>query len=106
MRFLFVGAGAVGAYMGAKMAHAGYDVTLHARGPHLQAMQQNGVRVTGASEDLIARPKAVGDLAQAGPMDVVFLCVKAHGVPALVPHLPPALGPQTLAITPQNAIPR
>ncbi len=105
MRFLFVGAGAVGAYMGAKMAHAGYDVTLHARGPHLQAMQQNGVRVTGASEDLIARPKAVGDLAQAGPMDVVFLCVKAHGVPALAPQLAPVLGPETIVVSTQNGIP-
>jgi len=105
MRFLFVGAGAVGAYMGAKMAHAGYDVTLHARGPHLQAMQQNGVRVIGTGDDFTARPQAVGDLTQAGPMDVVFLCVKAHGVPALAPQLAPVLGPETIVVSTQNGIP-
>jgi 2-dehydropantoate 2-reductase len=87
------------------MAHAGYDVTLHARGPHLKAMQQNGVRVTGAGEDFTARPQAVGDLAEAGPMDVVFLCVKAHGVPALAPQLAPVLGPETIVVSTQNGIP-
>ncbi|MBZ5525933.1 MAG: NAD(P)-binding domain-containing protein, partial [Acidobacteriia bacterium] len=105
MRFLFVGAGAVGAYMGARMSHAGFDVILHARGPHLRAMQENGVRVIGAGEDFTARPKAVSDLAEAGPVDVVFLCVKAHGVPALAPQLAPVLGPDTVVVSTQNGIP-
>ena len=105
MRYLIVGAGAVGAYIGAQMARAGYDVTLHARGPHLRAMQQNGVRVVSADDDFQARPKVVGDLSEAGPVDVVFLCVKAHGLPQLVPSLAPVLGPETTVISTQNGIP-
>ncbi|HEV2960195.1 MAG TPA: 2-dehydropantoate 2-reductase N-terminal domain-containing protein, partial [Candidatus Angelobacter sp.] len=73
MKFLIVGAGAVGAYIGAKMARAGYDVSLHARGPHLRAMQQNGVRVVSADDDFQARPTVIGSLSEAGPVDVVFL---------------------------------
>src|SRR5215813_8906776 len=105
MKFLIVGAGAVGAYMGALMARAGYDVTLHARGPHLRAMQQKGVRVISADDDFTARPRIVGNLEEAGPMDVVFLCVKAHGLPDLVPQLRPALGPETTVVGTQNGIP-
>jgi 2-dehydropantoate 2-reductase len=105
MKFLIVGAGAVGAYMGALMARAGYDVTLHARGPHLKAMQQNGVRIQSADEDFQARPKVVGSLEEAGQVDVIFLCVKAHGLPALAPQLAPVLGPDTVVVSTQNGIP-
>jgi 2-dehydropantoate 2-reductase len=105
MKFLIVGAGAVGAYMGALMARAGYDVTLHARGPHLKAMQQNGVRIISAGEDFQARPKVVGSLEEAGQVDVVFLCVKAHGLTALAPQLAPVLGPETVVVSTQNGIP-
>jgi 2-dehydropantoate 2-reductase len=105
MRYLIVGAGAVGAYIGARMARAGYDVVLHARGPHLRAMQQNGVRVVSADDDFQARPKVVADLGEAGPVDVVFLCVKAHGLPQLVPSLAPVLGPETTVVSTQNGIP-
>jgi 2-dehydropantoate 2-reductase len=105
MKFLIVGAGAVGAYMGALMARAGYDVTLHARGPHLRAMQQNGVRVVGEGEDFQAHPKVVENLADAGPVDVIFLCIKAHGLPQLAPQLAPVLGPDTVVVSTQNGIP-
>ena len=105
MKFLIVGAGAVGAYMGALMARAGYDVTLHARGAHLRAMQQNGVRVISADDDFHARPRIIGNLEEAGLMDVVFLCVKAHGLPELVPQLRPVLGPETTVVSTQNGIP-
>lgn len=105
MRFLIVGAGAVGAYIGAKMARAGYDVTLHARGPHLRAMQQNGVRVVSDDDDFNARPAIVGNLEEAAPVDVIFLCVKAHGLPQLAPLLAPVLGPETTVVSTQNGIP-
>ena len=105
MKFLIVGAGAVGAYMGALMARAGYDVTLHARGPHLKAMQDKGVRVISADDDFVARPRLVADLKDAGPMDVVFLCVKAHGLPPLAGQLAPVLGPETVMVSTQNGIP-
>ncbi len=85
----------MGAYMGAKMARAGYDVTMHARGPHLKAMQEKGVRVVSADDDFVARPRLVADLKDAGTMDVVFLCVKAHGLPPLAAQLAPVIGPDT-----------
>ncbi len=105
MKFLIAGAGAIGAYLGACMARAGYDVTLFARGPHLRAMQQNGVRVKSAQGDFQARPKVAGTMEEVGPVDVVFLCVKAHSLPQLAPHLPSVLGPQTTVVSTQNGVP-
>ncbi len=105
MKFLVVGAGAVGAYIGATMSRQGYDVTLHARGPHLRAMQEKGVRVISADDDFVAHPRLVADLKDAGAMDVVFLCVKAHGLPPLAEQLAPVLGPDTAVVSTQNGIP-
>jgi 2-dehydropantoate 2-reductase len=105
MKFLIAGAGAIGAYIGARMARAGFDVTLFARGPHLKAMQEHGVRVRSAEEDFEVRPRIVGSLEEAGPADVVFLGVKAHGLPLLVPQLHAVLGPETTVVSTQNGIP-
>jgi 2-dehydropantoate 2-reductase len=105
MKFLIAGAGAIGAYIGARMAHAGFDVTLFARGPHLRAMQEHGVQVKTVDEDFIARPTIVGSLEEAGQFDVVFLGVKAHSLPQLVPQLKPLLRPETTVVSTQNGIP-
>jgi 2-dehydropantoate 2-reductase len=105
MKFLIAGAGAIGAYMGARMTRAGYDVTLFARGPHLKAMQENGVQVNSAEGDFEVRPRVVGSLEEAGIADVVFLGVKAHGLPQLAPQLKPVLGPDTTVVSTQNGIP-
>ena len=105
MKFLIVGAGAIGAYIGARMARAGFDVTLFARGPHLKAMQEHGVRVKSAEGDFEVRPRIVGSLEEAGPADVVFLGVKAHSLPQLAPQLKPVLGPDTTVVSTQNGIP-
>src|SRR5271166_4094348 len=105
MRFLIAGAGAIGAYIGARMAHAGFDVTLFARGPHLRAMQERGVQVTGVEGDFVAHPKIAGSPEAVEPPDVVFLGVKAHGLPQLVPQLRPVLGPNTTVVSTQNGIP-
>jgi 2-dehydropantoate 2-reductase len=105
MKFLIAGAGAIGAYLGARMAHAGYDVTLFARGPHLRAMQENGVQVNGSDGDFVARPTIAASLEEVGPVDVVFLGVKAHGLPQLATHLKPVLGPDTAVVSTQNGIP-
>ena len=105
MKFLIAGAGAIGAYLGARMSQAGFDVTLFARGPHLRAMQQHGVRVRSVEGDFQAHPKISGDLEEIGPVDVVFLGVKAHGLPQLAPHLKPVLGPDTTVVSTQNGIP-
>src|SRR4029077_20768038 len=105
MKFLIVGAGAIGAYIGARMSHAGFDVTLFARGPHLRAMQEHGVQVKSSEGDFVVRPAIAGSLEEIGPVDVVFLGVKAHGLPQLAPQLKPVLGPDTTVVSTQNGIP-
>ncbi len=105
MKFLIAGAGAIGAYIGACMARAGLDVTLFARGPHLRAMQELGVQVKSGEGDFVARPKVASSLEEVGPVDVVFLGVKAHGLPLLAPQLRPVLGPDTCVVSTQNGIP-
>jgi 2-dehydropantoate 2-reductase len=105
MRFLIAGAGAIGAYIGARMARAGFDVTLFARGPHLRAMQEHGVQVRSSDGDFVARPTMASSLEEVGPVDVVFLGVKAHGLPQLAPQLKPVLGPETAVVSTQNGIP-
>jgi 2-dehydropantoate 2-reductase len=105
VKFLIAGAGAIGAYIGARMARAGFDVTLFARGPHLKAMQQYGVRVRSAEGDFEAHPRIIGSLEEAGQSDVIILGVKAHSLPQLAPQLKPALGPDTTVVSTQNGIP-
>ena len=92
MKFAVAGAGAIGAFIGAKMARAGYDVTLFARGAHCRAMQARGVRVLSPEGDFEVRPRVVDALDAVGTADVVFLAVKAHSLPALAPHLPVLFG--------------
>src|SRR5580704_3810198 len=104
MKFLIAGAGAIGAYIGARMARAGEDVTLFARGPHLRAMQPRGVRVLRAEGDFVAVPKIIGDLAQAAAPDVIFLGVKAHGLTQLAPHITPLLADNTTVVSTQNGV--
>ena len=89
MKIVIAGAGAIGGYIGARLAQAGADVVLHARGAHLQAMQTRGLRVTSADGDFEVRPKTTGDLSSIGKADVVFLGVKAHSLTALAPQLRP-----------------
>jgi 2-dehydropantoate 2-reductase len=105
VRIVIAGAGAIGGYIGARLARAGADVVLFARGPHLQAMQARGLRVTSAEGDFEVRPQVTGDLATIGTADVVFLGVKAHGLTALAPTLRPLLGPHTVVVSTQNGIP-
>jgi 2-dehydropantoate 2-reductase len=105
MKFLIVGAGAIGAYIGARMARVGLDVTLFARGPHLNAMQEHGVQVKSAEGDFQVKPRIVGSLEEAGQADVVFLGVKAHSLPQLAPQLKPVMGPEATVVSTQNGIP-
>ena len=105
LRYLVAGAGAIGAYVGACMSRAGEDVTLFARGPHLRAMQQHGVRVLSAEGDFEAHPKIIEKLEDAGPVDVIFLGVKAHSLPQLVPQLKPLFLEDTTLVSMENGIP-
>ncbi len=105
MKSAIVGAGAVGAYLAALMTRAGEDVSLIARGATLAAISQHGVRVESADGGFEARPAVAESYAAAGPVDVVFLAVKAHSLPAIASKLAPLLGPQTTVVSMQNGIP-
>jgi len=105
MRFLIAGAGAIGAYIGALMARAGFDITLFARGPHLRAMRERGVQVKSSAGDFEAHPKIAGSLEEVGPVDVLILGVKAHSLTQLAPHIQPVLGPDTTVVSTQNGLP-
>ncbi len=105
MRFAVVGAGAIGAYVGAALARGGADVTLIARGEHLRAMQERGVRVLSPRGDFDAHPEATDDLAAVSEAEVVFLGLKAYGLPELAPRLGAALRPGAAVIAGQNGIP-
>ena len=105
MRIAIVGAGAVGAYLGAKLSGSGEEVFLIARGPHLQAMKVKGVRVYSPLGDFEAHPTATGNYKEIGVVDYVFLTVKAHGLTDVVSKLEPLLGPDTSVVSAQNGIP-
>ena len=105
MRFVIAGAGAIGGYIGARLAKAGADVVLFARGPHLRAMEERGLRVVSPDGDFEVRPAVTGDLSTIGTVDVIFLGVKAHGLTALAPGLRQLYGPNTVVVSTQNGIP-
>jgi 2-dehydropantoate 2-reductase len=105
MKFAIVGAGAIGAFVGAMLAKAGENVTLIARGPHLRAMQERGVRVRGEIGEFQAHPAATDDPANVGEVDVVLLTLKAHSLPAMAPRLAPLIRAQTTVVSAQNGIP-
>ena len=105
MRFLIAGAGAIGGYIGACMARAGLDVLLYARGPHLRAMQERGLRILSAEGDFEVHPQVTGDLGDAGHVDVILLGVKAHGLTQLAPLLRPLIDENTTVVSTQNGIP-
>src|SRR5260370_7270932 len=103
MKVAVVGAGAIGAFAGAMLAKAGEDVTLVARGPHLRAMQEHGVRVRGAVGTFDARVTATDDPATIGAVDVVLLTLKARSLTAIAPRPPPPTRPTPTPCPPPNA---
>jgi 2-dehydropantoate 2-reductase len=105
VKIVIVGAGAIGGYIGARLTRGGADVTLFARGAHLRAMQEHGLRVVSPDGDFQVRPKLTDNLASIGAADVVVLGVKAHSLTALAPQLPPLFGPDTVVVSTQNGIP-
>jgi 2-dehydropantoate 2-reductase len=104
-RFAIMGAGAIGTWLGTALAEAGEDVTLVARGAHLQALQRDGARLRTATGERTVAVTASGDPAEVGAVDVVILAVKAHDLPAAGPALAPLLGPETVIVAAQNGVP-
>ncbi len=107
MKICIVGAGAIGGYLGAKLALAGETVTLIARGSHLAAIQEQGLKLIMADgSSQIATPAlATSEISQAGVQDIVILAVKAQSVPGIAPALPTLYHPQTMVVTAQNGVP-
>ena len=105
MKICIFGAGAIGGYMGAKLAHSGADVSLVARGPHLKAMRENGLRLIEESGETTVKVTASDTAADLGPQDYVIVTLKAHSVPAVVPHMQPLIGDHTTIVSGVNGVP-
>ena len=105
MKLCIFGAGAIGAYLAVELARGGIDVTLIARGPHLQAMKKNGVTLRIGNEEHTEHPKCSDDPAEVGPQDFVLVTLKAHSVPAVSAAMRPLLGPSSAVVTAANGIP-
>jgi 2-dehydropantoate 2-reductase len=105
MRVAVVGAGAIGAYVGASLARGGADVHLVARGEHLEAMRRDGVQVLSPRGDFTANPPATDDPSEIGPVDVIFLGLKAHSYATAGPLLEPLMHEETAVVAGQNGIP-
>jgi 2-dehydropantoate 2-reductase len=103
--FAVVGAGAIGAFVGAALARGGSDVTLVARGAQLAALRECGVAVRSDRGDFHAHPAATDDLRSIGPVDVVVLAVKAHQIAPILDDLPTLFHDGTAVVTMQNGIP-
>ncbi|TCT08159.1 2-dehydropantoate 2-reductase [Aquabacter spiritensis] len=105
MKVCIYGAGAIGGYLGVQLAQAGAEVSLVARGPHLEAMKQNGVKLLIDGEERVAKVHATDDPAELGPQDYVFIALKAHSVPGIVERMRPLLGNDTSVVTAINGVP-
>ena len=105
MNICIYGAGAIGGFLGAELALAGADVSLIARGPHLAAMQANGLQLIRDGETRTAHPKCFENPADAGVQDYVIVTLKAHSVPAIVAAMQPLLGPKTAVVWAVNGVP-
>ncbi|MDH5188569.1 MAG: 2-dehydropantoate 2-reductase [Rhodospirillaceae bacterium] len=105
MKICIYGAGAIGGYMGAELARTGVDVSLIARGPHLKAMRENGLKLRIGDEEHVTHPTCTDNPADLGPQDFVIVTLKAHSVPNVVDAMQPLLGPDTAVVTAVNGVP-
>ena len=105
MRFAIYGAGAIGGYLGGMLSLAGEDVTLIARGPHFDAMVKNGLVIETSSGTVHTTPNITDDPSSIGPVDYIFLTVKAHSIPEIVLNLDQLIKDTTAIVSAQNGIP-
>src|ERR1700738_223596 len=105
MRICIYGAGAIGGYLGAHLARAGADVSLVARGAHLAAMRDNGLKLLIGDQTHVVRPRCTDNPAELGPQDFVIVCLKAHSITGAIEAIQPLLGPHTRIVTAVNGIP-
>ena len=105
MRIAVLGAGAIGAYVGAALHRGGADVHLIARGPHLEAIREHGVKVLSPRGDFVAHTPATDDPSEVGPVDFVFLGLKANSYASCGPLITPLFQEETTVVAAQNGIP-
>lgn len=105
MKICVFGAGAIGGYIGARLASAGADVSLIARGPHLAALQKNGLTLlSGETRENYSLPCS-DDPSALGPQDYVIIALKAHSIPSIVETISPLIGPDTAVVPAVNGVP-
>ncbi|WGD49633.1 2-dehydropantoate 2-reductase [Bradyrhizobium sp. CB1650] len=105
MKICIYGAGAIGGYLGVQLARAGADVSLVARGAHLAAMRERGLRLLAGGEEHVVHPRCTDDAAELGVQDYVIITLKAHSITGVIEKMQPLLGPHTRIITAVNGIP-
>ncbi|RUW05725.1 oxidoreductase, partial [Mesorhizobium sp. M1A.F.Ca.IN.022.05.2.1] len=106
MRITVFGAGAIGGYLAAKLAIAGrVDLSIVARGAHLEAIQADGLRLIEDGKETIARVRAAATAEELGIQDYVVLALKAHSLAPALGEIAPLLGEGTAVVTMQNGVP-
>jgi 2-dehydropantoate 2-reductase len=105
MKICIYGAGAIGGYLGAQLSLAGEDVSLIARGKHLEAMQRDGMTLRIDGDERIANPRCTSEPSDLEVQDFVFVTVKAHAVADILEPMQPLLGPETAVVWAVNGVP-
>jgi 2-dehydropantoate 2-reductase len=105
MKLCVFGAGAVGGHIAAKLAAAGNDVSVIARGAHLEAMRSRGIRLLHGEQTIVGRVRTAERSEQLGKQDAVFVTLKANLLPAFAEQCAPLLGRETAVVFVQNGIP-
>ncbi len=105
MKLCIFGAGAIGGYLAVRLANAGVDVSVVARGPNLDAIRARGMRLRIDGREEVARVRAASDAAELGPQDYVVVTLKAHSLPPVVGRMKPLFGPDTALVTGMNGVP-
>ncbi|MBV8750301.1 MAG: 2-dehydropantoate 2-reductase [Candidatus Eremiobacteraeota bacterium] len=105
MRYAIVGAGAIGAYVGASLVRAGAEVVLIARGAHLTAMRRSGLRVLDAGAEYAVAPACTDVCKDVGEVDVVIVALKAHQIAPMLGEIAHLRRPDTVVVSMQNGIP-
>ncbi len=105
MKICIYGAGAIGGYMGVMLKRGGIDVSLVARGAHLEAIKANGLKLLMKDGEISARMPASNDPRELGVQDVVIIGLKAHQAWEVAEDMKPLLGPDTAVVTAQNGVP-
>ena len=104
MKVVVIGAGGVGGYFGGRLATAGHEVSMVARGPHLAALSEQGLRVRSVKGDFSFDVPVAEDASAFGPCDVVLFCVKAFDTESAAGGLAPVMGPDTAVVSLQNGV--